>query len=64
MNYAEDYLKLKEHLRDIGEAMLHKREEEVPTLIIAMRMRLKRLEEFVNGRIKAASTATEAKESN
>jgi len=44
MNYAEDYLKLKEHLRDMGDAMLHNRWEEVPTLVKAMKMRMDRLD--------------------
>lgn len=47
MNYADDYLKLKEHLRDMGDAMLHKRYEDVPTLIKAMRMRLVRVETWL-----------------
>lgn len=50
MNYADDYLKVKEHLRDMGDAMLHNRWEEVPTLIKAMRMRMEKLETWAKQR--------------
>jgi hypothetical protein len=56
MSYAEDYIKCKEHLRDMGDALLHNRLEDVPTLVMAMRMRLVRLEQYVTAKTPALDT--------
>ncbi len=44
MNYAEEIIKLRQHVRDLGDAALHNRWYEAPTLIKAMRLRMDRLE--------------------
>lgn len=47
MNYAEHILKLAEHQRSLTEALRHNKLDAVPTLLKAMRMRLDRIEEYV-----------------
>lgn len=47
-NWAESTLKLKEHMKDLSDCLLHEKWDEIPTLIKAMRMRLDKLEEMTN----------------
>lgn len=46
-NWAESTLKLKEHMKDLSDCLLHGKWDEIPTLIKAMRMRIDKIEAMI-----------------